>query len=146
LGAFAVVAFLRNAMRSEQIADYAGLVRSCPMTTVCLSAILLSLVGLPPFVGFIGKFAAFAALANAGYWTLLIIGGINTVISLFYYLRVVKLMTLDPEPDSRGPIRFTSPFLEGAYVCLMAAPLLILFICWDALHRWSLAAASQLLQ
>ena len=54
LGAFAIVAFLRGAMQSEEIADYAGLIRSCPCTSVALVTILVSLVGIPPMAGFIG--------------------------------------------------------------------------------------------
>ncbi len=65
LGAFAVVAFLRNAMHSEEIADYAGLLRRCPGVAICFSIILLSLIGLPPLSGFLGKFAVFAALTDA---------------------------------------------------------------------------------
>ncbi len=65
LGAFAVVAFLRDAMHSEEIADYAGLLRRCPGVAICFSIILLSLIGLPPLSGFLGKFAVFAALTDA---------------------------------------------------------------------------------
>ena len=57
LGAFAIVAFLRNAIGSEEIADYAGLIRSAPVTGVALTTILVSLIGLPPLAGFIGKFS-----------------------------------------------------------------------------------------
>ena len=64
LGAFAIVAFLRNAMRSEEIADYAGLIRRSPVVVVCFSMILFSLVGLPPLAGFVGKLLIFA-LAGA---------------------------------------------------------------------------------
>ena len=66
LGAFAIVAVLRNAMHSEEIDDYAGLIRSCPWTVFCFIVILFSLVGLPPLSGFIGKFAVFASLVD-GY-------------------------------------------------------------------------------
>ena len=59
LGAFAIVAFLRNAIGTEEIADYAGLIRSAPVTSVAFTAILVSLIGIPPMVGFIGKFAIF---------------------------------------------------------------------------------------
>ena len=65
--------------------------------------ILFSLVGLPPLAGFLGKFAIFASLADGWKQTgnvyllvLLVLGGLNTAISLFYYLRVVKVMTIDP--------------------------------------------------
>ena len=57
LGAFAIVAFLRGAIGSEEIADYAGLIRSVPVVAVALVAILVSLIGIPPLAGFIGKFA-----------------------------------------------------------------------------------------
>ena len=64
LGAFAIVAFLRNAMRSEEIADYAGLIRRSPVVVVCFSMILFSLIGLPPLAGFIGKLLIFYSLVR----------------------------------------------------------------------------------
>ena len=94
-GAFAIVAFVRNARESELIADYAGMVRRSPAVAVAMAVILFSLVGLPPLAGFSAKFAAFAALLDAKMYLLLIIGGLNTVLSLFYYLRVVKVMMLE---------------------------------------------------
>ena len=59
LGAFAVVAFLRNALHSEEISDYAGLIRQSPVVVVCFSIILFSLIGLPPFAGFSAKCPGF---------------------------------------------------------------------------------------
>lgn len=125
LGAFAIVAFLRGAIGSEEIADYAGLVRSAPAVAVALVAILVSLVGIPPLAGFIGKFAIFAALVKAGgpvMMSLLVIAGFNTVISLIYYLRVAKVVTIDPEPENRGPV--TLGLLPTAYVLVVAIPVL----------------------
>ena len=61
LGAFAIVAFLRNTIGSEEIADYAGLIRTRPVTAVALTTILVSLIGLPPLAGFIGKFCVSSA-------------------------------------------------------------------------------------
>lgn len=157
LGAFAIVAFLRNAMRSEEIADYAGLVRRCPVTVVCFAMILFSLVGLPPLAGFIGKFAIFAALVDgyqvstsagqpAGYLlALLVIGGLNTAVSLFYYLRVVKVMTMDPEPADRRPFTYPEVSLQGAYVWLLTLPTMLLILNWEGLRRWALAASQYLL-
>jgi NADH-quinone oxidoreductase subunit N len=126
LGAFAIVAFLRNEIGSEEIADYAGLVRSAPVTSVALTTILVSLIGLPPLVGFFGKFYVFYALVVAGGWwmiALLVIAGINTAISLVYYLRVAKVVCMDPEPAGRG--RVTIGLLPGLYVLLITLPVLI---------------------
>lgn len=125
LGAFAIVAFLRGAIGSEEIADYAGLIRSVPVVAVALVAILVSLIGIPPLAGFIGKFAVFAALVDAGgpiMMTLLVIAGFNTVISLIYYLRVAKTVSIDPEPETRGPV--TLGILPAFYVLIVAIPVL----------------------
>ncbi len=157
LGAFAVVAFLRNAMRSEEIADYAGLVRRCPLTVVCFSLILFGLIGLPPLSGFIGKFAIFAALVDGwraveaagqpGFYLLLllVVGGINTAISLFYYLRVVKVMTIDDEPADRPPLVFSDVSLAGAYLWLITLPTAGLIVAWDWLSEMADAAARNLI-
>jgi len=145
LGAFAIVAFLRNAIRSEEISDYAGLIRSCPGLAICFSLILVSLIGIPPLSGFAAKLVAFYALVPADLYWLLVVGGINTVISLFYYLRVIKVMTIDPEPAGRVPINFSAILAEGVYVVLITLPVVILGVWWDPLNRWAQTAAAHLL-
>ncbi len=146
LGAFAIVAILRNRMFSEEIADYAGLVRTSPGIVVCFTALLFSLIGLPPLAGFLGKLVIFAGLVDAKMYTLLVIGGVNTAISLFYYLRVVKVMTFEPEPDNRPQVRFPLlGSLAGIYVVVITAPVILLIIQWSGLHEWSLAACQELL-
>jgi len=145
LGAFAIIAFLRNAMRSEEIADYAGLIRSCPITTVCFVLILVSLIGLPPLAGFAGKYTIFLVLVEAASpvtWALLLVAGVNTAISLVYYLRVVKVMTIDGEPDSRSPVEMG--FAPGIYAMLMTSFVVGLGVFFDPLYRWTQLAASQL--
>src|SRR5207248_8081353 len=94
LAAFAVVALYRNAMRSEDVTDYAGLIGRSPLTVICLGVAMFSLIGLPPLSGFVGKFAIFAALGD-GFQTvggsgqpgvylllLLVVGGLDTAIRL----------------------------------------------------------------
>ena len=153
LGAFAIVAFMRGALESEQIDDYAGLVRQVPLVVVCFAIILFSLIGLPPMAGFIGKFAIFMALVNAYQITggtflivLLVIGCLNTVLSLFYYLRVIKVMIIDPVPDSRSPIIFNFLTHPGAYIYVVAvtAPLLLIFVKWDWLNILAQTAVDHL--
>lgn len=89
LAAFAVVAHLRG--RTE-IASYAGLASAHPVAALVLIVALLSLVGIPPLAGFFGKFALFAATIEGGYAWLAVVAVANTVVSLFYYLRVIAPM------------------------------------------------------
>src|SRR4029077_8458121 len=109
LGAFAIVAIVRNQTFSEEIADYAGLAKQSPVLAVCMLICLFSLVGMPPFGGFIGKFMVFysvveAAQLNPIMWAVLAVGLLNTVFSLFYYVRVLKFMFLEPLPEGARPV------------------------------------------
>ena len=145
LGAFSFVAFMRNAMGSEEIKDYAGLIRNCPLMSVAMVLILFSLVGLPPMAGFIGKFRIFQALFEAGgplMMFLLVVAGINTAISLVYYLRVAKTMCIDPEPDTRGPVSLG--FLPVSYTLLVSFPVLLFGILPSWLVDWAYLATAQL--
>lgn len=156
LAAFACVAFLRNALRTEEIADYAGLVRKLPLTVICFCLVLFALIGLPPLSGFIGKFAIFASLAEcylllqksdagAGFLLVtLVAGGLNSAISLFYYLRVAKVMTIDEEPEDRRPFVFSDVSLSGAFLWLLVLPTVGLIVFWDGLSSLALAAAKNL--
>jgi NADH-quinone oxidoreductase subunit N len=144
LGAFAIVAFLRNALRSEQIADYAGLIRRSPMLVVCFATILISLIGLPPLAGFAAKFFIFGYLVSARLYLLLVIGGLNTALSLFYYLRVVKVMTMEPEPRDRLPVNLPLVSPAGVYLALLTLPVVVLGIWFDSLNVWARAAAQSL--
>jgi NADH-quinone oxidoreductase subunit N len=147
LAAFAIVAFLRNRLRSEEIASYAGLVRTSPGIVVATAVVLVSLIGLPPLAGFVAKFLVFSSLVEAIsvgvdrqlMLLLLVIGGLNTVISLFYYLRVLKVMTFDPPPEDRVGEAFPLVSLPGAVVTALAVPVLVLGIFWSGLY-----AAAQL--
>jgi NADH-quinone oxidoreductase subunit N len=147
LGAFAVVAILRNKLRSEQISDYAGLVRRAPTIVVCFSIILFSLVGMPPLAGFAGKFLIFFSLKDADWigWTLLVVAAVNTVLSLFYYLRVIKVMTIDPEPEDRLPVDFSPLAAETVYVLGITIPVVVFGILFGGLLAITREAAGRLL-
>ena len=147
LAAFAIVALLRNRLRSEEIAAYAGLVRTSPGIVVATTVVLVSLIGLPPLAGFVSKFLVFSSLAEAIQagaekplmLVLLVVGGVNTVISLFYYLRVLKVMTFDPPPADRAGEAFPLVSLPGAVVTALAVPVVLLGLFWSGLY-----AAAQL--
>lgn len=137
LGAFAVVAFIRNEIRSEDLADYKGLWKMCPALTVCMVLFLLSLTGLPPLAGFFAKFYIFAALFEAGqynsgmYW-LLSIAAFNTVISLFYYVKVLRVMILEAPAKEWETVRLPLASPAGVYTVLLALPVLLLGAWWAA--------------
>jgi NADH-quinone oxidoreductase subunit N len=142
LGAFAIVALLRNRLRSEEIDSYAGLVRSSPGIVIATAVVLVSLIGLPPLAGFVAKFLVFSSLVQAIsleaerplMLVLLVIGGLNTVLSLFYYLRVLKVMTFDPPPADRVGGEFSLVSLPGAVVTALVVPVVVLGVFWAGLY------------
>ena len=96
-GVFAcIIAMRRRGLAAEKISDLGGLAKN-DLTLASLMAIfMLSMAGVPPMAGFFGKFFVFEAAVNAGMWTLAIIGVLTSVVALFYYLRVIKVMFFDP--------------------------------------------------
>ncbi|HEX6963421.1 MAG TPA: NADH-quinone oxidoreductase subunit N [Lacipirellula sp.] len=145
LGAFAIVAFLRNAMQSEEIKDYAGLIGRSPAMAVALTIILVSLLGIPPLAGFWPKLSVFMALYEAGGPLLifvLVAAAINTAISLVYYLRVAKTMCMDPQPDSSRPVQLG--FLATTYVLAITLPVVILGLVPDRVAEVAKQAAAGL--
>jgi NADH-quinone oxidoreductase subunit N len=94
LGAFGVVLAVANASGRENIDDYNGMYHTNPKLSLIMMLSLFSLAGIPPVAGYFGKFFLFTAAAEQGFYTLVIIAVLNTVISLYYYLLIVKAMFL----------------------------------------------------
>ncbi len=140
LGAFTVVAFVRNACGSEEIAGYSGMIRTSPAVAVCMSIMLFSLVGLPPLAGFAAKFAIFLSMVDAWLIALIAVAGLNTVLSLFYYLRVVKVMTMVPGQEDRPAVRIPGQSLPGTYIIALTIPLLVFGVFFARLLEWARAA------
>jgi NADH-quinone oxidoreductase subunit N len=92
LGAFGVVAVISNVTGKENIDDYNGLYHTNPKLSLIMTLALFSLAGIPPVAGFFGKFFLFTAAAQKGFYLLVLIAVLNTIISLYYYLLVVKAM------------------------------------------------------
>ncbi len=132
LGAWAVVlAMERSVGRGLRIEDYAGLGRRRPALALAMAIFMLSLIGGPPTAGFIGKFLVFGVTIEAGLIGLAIVGVVTSLISAYYYLRVVVMMymrTGDPESRSEGWLNRTvgltalATFLLG----ILPGPILIL--------------------
>ena len=129
LGAFAIVALIRNRTYSEEIADYRGLKSECPWLCVMMAVCLFSLVGLPPLGGFVAKFFVLAPVWEAAsiHWSMGVLVGfalLNTVFSLFYYLKVPVAMFIADRPEDARPARTGST--EAVFVLLLTAPILLL--------------------
>ena len=105
LGAFGVIALLESEDRpNDELRDLAGLWNSRPGLAALMTIFLLSLGGFPPLAGFIGKWFIFTAAIQSGYYGLAIIGVLTSVISVFFYLRIVVMMYMtEPEPG-RAPL------------------------------------------
>ncbi|MEO8690491.1 MAG: NADH-quinone oxidoreductase subunit N [Solirubrobacteraceae bacterium] len=114
LAAFAVVQAVQRERRSVDISAFAGLGRAHPWWTLALILAFLSLLGLPPLAGFVGKLELFRAAIDAGQSWLAVVAIVNTVISLYPYLRVVAPAVLDPD-TARG-----TPWATGRPLTLAA--------------------------
>lgn len=124
LGAFLVVIAMSADKRRENFADYRGLGWRMPLLAVPMSIFMFSLTGIPPFAGFIGKVYLFKAVVARDLWWLAVIGVLNSVVSLYYYVRIVKTMYLDdPGEAPAEPVRV--PFLHAALIIALAIPTLV---------------------
>jgi NADH-quinone oxidoreductase subunit N len=154
LGAFAIVAFLRNLTGSEDLTSYRGLIYRSPVLVVTFAIFLLSLLGLPPLAGFAAKFQIFRVLFDAGrdysaqgypalgnlMYAMLVIAGINTVFSAVYYLRVLKVMIIEQpleavEGKEITPLPVPAP--SALYASLLAGMIFVVGILWNPLAVWS---------
>lgn len=115
LGAFGVIALLGTRERAnDDLRDYAGLFKSHPALAVLMTFFLLSLGGFPPTAGFIAKWYVFSAAIGSGYYSLAIIGVLSSVVSVFFYLRIVVMMFMTDRDARQVP----APITTMAYVGL----------------------------
>ena len=105
VGAFAVVTAVETATGKVEIRDYAGLIRRAPWLAGLLTIFLLSLAGIPPTGGFMGKFFVFGAAVQSQMWVLVAIAAVNSVIAAFYYLNIVRYMFFTPAEEGAEPVR-----------------------------------------
>lgn len=135
LGAFFVLIAVKDVTGGETFKDYEGLGWKMPIIGVIMTVFMFSLTGLPPTAGFIGKFYLFAALIEGGqqfYW-LAFVGVINSVISLYYYMRIVKVMYFDGDAQKK----LLQPQLPiSALLIGLAAATIIFGIYWSPISDW----------
>jgi len=118
LAAFLVVTTVSAHTHSDEITDYAGLARRSPFLAMMLFVSLLSLAGVPPLAGFIGKFLLLLSALSEGYFWLAMIGAAAVVISLYYYLSLVAVMYTQPAADN-SPIPVSFPVKLAMIACLL---------------------------
>ncbi|MCX6028343.1 MAG: NADH-quinone oxidoreductase subunit N [Chloroflexi bacterium] len=109
VGAFAVVTAVETATGKVELKDYAGLIRRAPWLAGLLVVFLLSLAGIPPTGGFVGKFFVFGAAVQRQMWGLLAIAAVNSVVAAFYYLNIVRYMFFTPAEADAEPIGVAWP-------------------------------------
>ncbi len=102
LGAFYVVILVANDSGSEMIEGYRGLSSRSPLVAAAMMIFLVSLTGIPPFAGFFGKFFLFKAVIDKGFYWLAFVGLLNSVISLYYYARIIKAMYFESAEDTES--------------------------------------------
>ncbi len=155
LGAFGVVALVRNATGSEELSAARGLVRRNPLLAVAMTVFLASLLGLPPLAGFAGKFQVFVAVYQAAkaatasgppglgtvFFVLLAVGAVNTAISAYYYLKIARAMLLDDPAEGTAAPATNSP-AAGLFFVALVAFLFAAGVVWDPLMSETARAAS----
>lgn len=125
-GAFAVVAAVSLQRNGETIADLSGLSRQAPMLAAAMTISMLSMAGIPPLAGFMGKFFLFSAAIDAGYLWIAVLGFVLSMVSVYYYLNVVKYLYL-AEPPSDEPFQVGLPIRLAVIVAMTGTVLLGVF-------------------
>ena len=135
LGAFFIVIIVKNKTGGETFDEYDGLGWKMPIVGALMTLFMLSLTGLPPTAGFVGKLYIFKTLVGAGndFLWLVVAGGINSVISLYYYFHVVKVMFLS---GKRSDKLSYPPSLMLGLIIFTAVPSLVLGLYWNPLANW----------
>lgn len=139
LAAFGVADVISSSTGKENIEDYKGLYSTNPFLGWIMALALFSLAGIPPTAGFFGKLFLLTAGASAGNYWLIIIAGLNMVISLYYYLKVVRAMFMDKN-EQPIPKLYINPTIKWAMVICATAIVLLGMFSWLYDHINSLVA------
>jgi NADH-quinone oxidoreductase subunit N len=121
LGALGIVALLGTRDQPhDQLRDFSGLWITRPGLAGLMTVFLLSLGGFPPTAGFIGKWYIFAAAVQEGHFTLAVIGVLSSVVSVFFYLRIVVMMYMTEQPEAPARPRVSMPAMAGLTAAMIA--------------------------
>ena len=140
LVAFYITSIVQNKYGNDHFERFSGMIYRYPVMAVMMTIVMFSLIGLPPLAGFVAKYNILMALLNSKFYTLAVILVLNSVVSAYYYLKIVRLMTLKPA-ESNEPIEGFG-FLNQMVIVAMTVPVLVLGIFWDSVMH--LAASAKL--
>jgi NADH-quinone oxidoreductase subunit N len=143
--AFGVAMAFSKVTGLESLQDYAGMSRRNPALALMMLAAFLSLTGMPPFGGFVAKVFVFAAGIQAGYVWLVVLGILNSIIGVYYYLNVLKyvyLYRMPGEDEENHPVPLTRPYVIA--LAVLAVGVVLLGTVFGPWFGWSNAAALNL--
>jgi NADH-quinone oxidoreductase subunit N len=138
LGAFLVVTLVHLHDGSFDLRDYPGLYRRAPLLTLAMAFFLLSLVGIPPFIGFLGKLYVFAAVIEQGMGVYAVIAAANAAVAAYYYFRILKVMTIDPGNEDKPPLKLA--FADQAWLAAFALANVVPILFWSTIESWARGA------
>jgi NADH-quinone oxidoreductase subunit N len=134
LVSFFIVAKVNDAYKNDSHNCFKGLVRKNPLMAISFSIALFSLAGMPPFSGFIAKFQMISVAVKSQFYGLAIIAAIMSVVSLYFYLRLVKMMLIDETEDGVEIKNFgLSNYIT---TIVMTAPVIVFGIFWESVMNW----------
>ena len=143
IGVFAVIGSIEQATDGQALTrdNYRGLYKTNPRLTFLMTLCLFSLAGIPPFAGFFSKFFIFSAAFHSGWWITVFIALVNTVISLYYYLLVVKAMYIEEPEEGLSPVptfRVQGTSRLCMAICLVGVCVLgLLSFIYEGMFHWA---------
>ncbi len=134
-GAFIVVMLFAHKVGSENIEDYEGIGYKAPVLATMMTIFLVSLTGLPPTAGFIGKFFLFTAVLDKGWYWLAVIGVLNSVVSLYYYAKIIRNMWLRKVTFNKELYDFS--FQSQLLVLILGVPTILFGVYFTPIVKWA---------
>jgi NADH-quinone oxidoreductase subunit N len=144
LGAFLVVMLIHQQDGSFDLRDYPGLHRRAPLLTLAMAIFLLSLMGIPPLVGFMAKLYVFAAViqkaallesGGRALYVLAVIGALNAAVAAYYYARVLRTMIMDTPEEERPPLRLA--LADQVWLVFFLAANVLPLLWWGTIEGWA---------
>lgn len=138
LVAFYVTSIVQDKYGNDHFERFTGLAYRYPLMAITMSIVMFSLTGVPPFAGFVAKFNIMTALINSKNFSLAIILGLNSVVSAYYYLKIIRLMTLKQQETNEAIQGFG--FLNQFVIVGLTIPVIFLGVFWENIFNLASSA------